>query len=77
MSGCRFPQHERRLLLTAPGLGEGVVGGLEAAGFASLGALRELGADGVLERLGRMDWRNRRRALTRVLQATAALGEER
>lgn len=66
-----FNTVERRLLLSTPGIGEVVVGRLEAAGFASLQALRETGARGVTERvLAQVQsaaWRNRRRAIERAI----------
>lgn len=70
--GCaRFPLHERRLLLSTPGLGEVVVGRLEAAGLASLRELQALGPEGVLEQVGQGAWRNRRRAFARALARCA------
>lgn len=68
----RFPVHERHLLLSTPGLGEGVVARLETAGITSLGLLQALGPERVLEQVGRGAWANRRRALARAL-ASAAL----
>jgi hypothetical protein len=72
----RFPPQERRLLLVTPGIGPKVVERLEAAGFASLSALRAAGADAVTERAvaqqGCDAWRNRRRAIARALVASAA-----
>ncbi len=66
-----FPAHERRLLLTSPGIGECVVQGLEAAGFSSLHQLRSLGVEQVNEimcrTVGDRAWANRRRALARAL----------
>lgn len=72
----RFPQHERRLLLSTRGLGEVVIGRLETAGIDSLGALRALGPERVLEQVGQGAWRNRRRALARALAAAAHTHEE-
>ena len=71
-----FPSHERRLLLAAPGIGATVVGRLEAAGFASLQALRDVGAakatEAVLLQLGQVAWKNRRRAIARAIEQVAA-----
>lgn len=73
-----FPQHERRLLLATRGIGETVVHRLEAAGYASLQALREAGAqhvtEQVLAQVGAISWRNRRRAIERALEAAACFG---
>jgi hypothetical protein len=71
MSAERFPAAERRVLLTAPGIGEIVVQRLEMAGFHSLQALREAGASVAAEcvkrQVGSGAWLNRRRALERVI----------
>lgn len=71
-----FPQHERRLLLATQGIGETVVHRLEAAGYASLQALRDAGSvqvtEAVLAQLGCAVWRNRRRAIERALAQAVA-----
>ena len=70
-----FSPQERRLLLSTPGIGATVVGRLEAAGFASLRALREAGSAGVAERVqalvGQAAWLNRRRAIERAIQVSS------
>lgn len=71
MGGARFPTHERRLLLSTPGLGEVVVARLEAAGLASLRELQALGPERVLAQVGQGAWGNRRRALARALARCA------
>lgn len=67
----RFSAEERRRLLAMPGIGETVVNRLEAAGYVSLRALREAGAQTVTERvwqqLGASAWRNRQRAIARAI----------
>lgn len=68
-TAARFPEHERRVLLLTPGLGEGMVAGLEAAGITSLGQLLRLGVDRVVNEVAEGAWRNRRRALARALRA--------
>lgn len=69
-----FSPQERRLLLSMPGIGATVVGRLEAAGFASLRALREAGSAGVTERVlavvGQAAWLNRRRAIERAIRVS-------
>jgi hypothetical protein len=74
MSLQRFSADERRRLLTTPGIGEVVLHRLEAAGFGSLQALRQAGAQHVTEcvrlQLGEAGWRNRRRAIARAIDAT-------
>ncbi len=71
MGRACFPLHERRQLLSSPGIGETVVHRLEAAGYASLQSLRDAGASHVVEQVlvqvGAAAWRNRRRALERAI----------
>lgn len=71
-----FCAAERRLLLATRGIGEGVIDRIEGAGVHSLRQLRDLGVDGVVERIcdgvGNLAWRNRKRALLRALTAVAA-----
>ena len=68
-----FTTDERRLLLSTPGIGPGVIGRLESAGISSLAQLDEIGADLALKRVcqivGSTGWANRRGALLRALQA--------
>ena len=72
----RFSTEDRRRLLATPGIGHVVVDRLEAAGYASLHALREAGADTVTERvralLGGPAWQNRRRAIARAIDAASS-----
>ena len=67
----RFAPDERRLLLSTPGIGPGVIQRLESAGIHSLAQIRALGVQGtvrhVCEQLGTMAWANRRGALDRAL----------
>lgn len=69
----RFAPIERRLLLSVPGIGEGVVTRLEQAGIGSLERLRTMGVDEAVRvvelQLGRDAWSNRRRPLVQVLNA--------
>jgi hypothetical protein len=71
----RFPEEERRMLLTQPGIGPKVIARLEAAGFHSLQALRVAGirlvVDSVCAGLGSGAWSNRLRALERALERLA------
>ena len=66
-----FDPAERRILLSLPGIGPGVLQRLEQAGIDSLDALRKAGADAVVQQvcanLGHGAWRNRHRALQRAL----------
>lgn len=65
----QFPPAERRLLLSVPGIGATVVQRLEQAGFHSLRALHEAGAQRVVERAGAHPaWLNRRRAIERAIK---------
>lgn len=68
---ARFAPAERRLLLSTPGIGPGVIQRLESAGIHSLAQISALGVQGtvrhVCEHLGTMAWANRRGALDRVL----------
>lgn len=68
---ARFTPDERRLLLSTPGIGPGVIQRLESAGIHSLAQIRVLGVQGtvrhVCEHLGTMAWANRRGALNRAL----------
>lgn len=67
-----FDPEERRLLLLAPGIGPGVLRGLEAAGYASLSEMVDAGPDAVVARLCACErslvWRNRARAIARALR---------
>lgn len=73
-SATRFPTEERRRLLATPGIGEVVVTRLEHAGYASLQALQQAGAERVTEQVrqlvGDVAWRNRRRAIARAIAAS-------
>lgn len=75
--GGRFPDDERHLLLTTPGIGQGVVSRIELAGVHTLRQLHDLGVDALVEQIcdgvGNLAWRNRRRALTRALSTLDAL----
>lgn len=66
-----FPAHERRYLLTMPGIGPGVVARLEECGFDSLASLGRAGAEQVVDtvarRVGSTAWGNRRRSIERAL----------
>ena len=72
----RFAEHERRLLLSEPGIGPQVVQRLEGAGIHSLAQLREAGVPravmAVCGSVGSIGWANRRRPLERVLERMAA-----
>ncbi|MEK8052764.1 hypothetical protein AACH10_21110 [Ideonella sp. DXS22W] len=72
-TGRGFAEAERRRLLTTPGIGDRVVQRLEAAGYASLGQMRQCGLDQVIDRVDRHAGlpalANRRRALARLLAA--------
>jgi hypothetical protein len=76
----RFAPTERRLLLSVPGIGEGVVTRLEQAGIGSLARLRAIGVDeavrAVESQLGRDAWSNRRRPLVQVLNVVQVRGPE-
>lgn len=67
----RFPDHERRLLLSTPGLGVRVVERLELAGFVSLRAIASAGVEHVTsvlcEQVGSPSVANRRSALRRAV----------
>lgn len=75
--GGRFTDDERHLLLTTPGIGQGVVSRIEHAGVHTLRQLHDLGVDALVEQIcdgvGNLAWRNRRRALTRALSNLDAL----
>ena len=68
-----FTTDERRLLLSTPGIGPGVIDRLESVGITSLAQLDEVGADLASQRVckmvGSIGWSNRRGALLRALQA--------
>jgi hypothetical protein len=74
--GARFSPAERERLLLERGIGPTTVERLERAGFASLEALRRAGVQqvvaAVVEAVETPGWRNRQRALERVVQATQA-----
>ncbi|MDT7838581.1 hypothetical protein [Aquabacterium sp. OR-4] len=74
--GHRFSSEERRILLTTPGIGQGVIDRIEQAGVQSVRQLHELGIDAVVDRIcdgvGNLAWRNRKRALARALAAIRA-----
>lgn len=63
----KFPPEERQLLLNTPRIGPSVVARLESMGIDSLGKLRRLGVDSVVQSIcdsaGNSAWANRRRAL--------------
>lgn len=69
--GQKFNEHERRHLLSSPGLGPVVVERLEQSGIASIATLQALGVDAVVESMCQpgqnMAWFNRRRALLRAV----------
>jgi hypothetical protein len=77
----QFAEHERRHLLSEPGIGPMVITRLEQAGFHSLATLREAGADHVVKticaRVGSRAWANRRDALDRALRRRDAAVEVR
>lgn len=68
-----FAPAERRLLLSLPHIGEGVVQRLEAHGIASIQDLRQRGIDRIVaeicREMGTPAWRNRRRPLVEALRA--------
>ena len=68
-----FEPADRALLLKATGIGEGVVGLIEAAGYRSLKELSRAGVQQVLDDICRQAGSsfvgNRRRALVRVLDS--------
>ena len=72
-----FPLQERRWLLCQPGISHGVVSKIERCGVGSLLELRDLGVDPLIELLcrtsGNLNWKNRRRALIRALEAWQAV----
>lgn len=72
--GARFSPAERERLLLERGIGPTTVERLERAGFASLAALRQAGVPQVVavvvEAVDTPGWRNRLRALERVVQAS-------
>ncbi|RVU49351.1 hypothetical protein [Rubrivivax rivuli] len=74
--GARFSPAERERLLLERGIGPTTVERLERAGFASLEALRRAGVQQVVatvvSAVETPGWRNRLRALERVVQATQA-----
>ena len=67
-----FPIIERKLLLTVPGIGAGVIDRLESVGVHSLSELAALGSHTAVRRvcrqLGTNAWENRRRALDAALR---------
>lgn len=67
-----FPSIERKLLLTVPGIGTGVIDRLESVGVHSLSELAALGSHAAVHRvcrqLGTNAWVNRRRALDEALR---------
>ncbi len=69
--GARFSPAERERLLLERGIGPTTVERLERAGFASLEALRRAGVpqvvEAVVEVVDTPGWRNRLRALQRVV----------
>lgn len=68
---ARFAPDERRLLLSTPGIGPGVIQRLESTGIHSLAQIRALGVQDtvrqVCQRLGNLAWANRRAALNKAL----------
>ena len=66
-----FPPAERKLLLSTPRIGPSVVARLESMGIDSLGELRRLGVDRVVQSVcdgaGNSAWANRRNALLQAL----------
>lgn len=73
---ARFSAAERNRLLLERGIGPTLVSRLERAGFSSIAALRQAGADRVVdaiaEALDAPGWRNRLRALDRVIHQARA-----
>lgn len=71
-SAMSFPIIERKLLLTVPGIGAGVIARLESVGVHSLSELAALGSDAAVRRvcrqLGTNAWENRRGALDAALR---------
>jgi hypothetical protein len=67
-----FPAHERKLLLSTPGLGERIVSRLEAAGYRSIHHISDHGVDHVTrvlcDNVGSAALINRRNALKRALE---------
>jgi hypothetical protein len=72
----KFQDHERRLLLSQPGIGPTVIARIEATGIYSIEALRLTGVQFVVEMvclgLGTVAWSNRRSALARALERLAS-----
>jgi hypothetical protein len=70
-----FPAHERRMLLAQHGIGPTVIARIEPAGIHSLDALQTAGVrlvvEGVCDRLGKVTWSNRSKALARALELLA------
>lgn len=66
-----FAPEERRLLRSEPGISDGVIARLELVGIHSIAGMRNVGAERlvqmVVESTGSVAWRNRRRALERIL----------
>lgn len=71
-----FQPEERRLLLTTPGIGPGVLQRLEQAGYDSLRSIHDHGVDRVVcavaNQISGKAWHNRRGALARALMAWSA-----
>jgi hypothetical protein len=73
---ARFSPAERQRLLLERGIGPATVSRLERAGFNSIAALRQAGAhrvvDVIVEAVEVPGWKNRLRALDRVIHETEA-----
>lgn len=67
-----WPEADRRRVLAMPRLGQQSLDRLEAVGIDSIEALRDVGVEQAVERvcrrLGSAAWRNRRRALERLVR---------
>jgi hypothetical protein len=72
-----FAEIERQVLLSMPGISNGVVSRIEGAGVCSIRELKDRGVDAVVDQIcqgvGNLAWRNRRRALSRALARLAPL----
>lgn len=72
----RFTARERGVLAAEAGIGDRVIARLEEVGFSSLAQVRAVGSAqavaAVCDHLGSSAWRNRRKALERVLARAAA-----
>jgi hypothetical protein len=73
---ARFCPAERQRLLLERGIGPTTVSRLERAGFSSIAALRQAGAhrvvDAIAEAFEVPGWKNRLRALDRLIHETEA-----